>query len=76
MRLAIDLACHPDQVVSADEISRSFAISRRLPLAQQAFLSVLDQFRREQLLTRRSELVTLLDNPQRRGARPENSDEE
>lgn len=137
LRLAIYLACHPDQTVSVDEISRSFGVSRHhlvkvvqtltelgvveaqrgrgggmrlamrpseinvgwlirhaephfnlvecfdpktntcpiapacglkglLHRAQQAFLSVLDEYNLEQLLTRRSELVTLLDGPRER----------
>ncbi len=28
LRLVIYLACHPDQVISVDEISRAFGISR------------------------------------------------
>jgi Rrf2 family nitric oxide-sensitive transcriptional repressor len=133
LRLAIYLACHPDQVVSVDEISRAFGISRHhlvkvvqtltelgvveaqrgrgggmrlamptadinvgwlirrtephfdlvecfepatntcpiapacglkamLQRAQQAFLGVLDTYSLEQILTRRGELVTLLEN--------------
>lgn len=132
LRLAIYLACHPDQMVSADEISRAFGISRhhlvkvvqtltdlgvveaqrgrgggmRLAMrpseinvgwlvrqtephfdlvecfdpgsntcpiapacglkgllrhAQQAFLSVLDESTLDQLLTRRTDLITLLE---------------
>lgn len=142
LRLVIYLACHPDQVVSVDEISRAFGISRHhlvkvvqtltelgvveaqrgrgggmrltmapaainigwlvrqtephfelvecfdpetntcpiapacglkglLQHAQQAFLSVLDQATLEQLLTRRSDLITLLGDS-RRGEAPPN----
>jgi Rrf2 family transcriptional regulator, nitric oxide-sensitive transcriptional repressor len=145
LRLAIYLACHPEQVVSADEVSRAYGISRhhlvrvvqtltnlgvveaqrgrgggmRLAMhpseinigwlirraephfnlvecfdpetntcpiapacglmgllyrAQQAFLSVLDEYSLEQLLTRRSELVSLLDDSLRRGAGPDDTD--
>jgi hypothetical protein len=38
-----------------------------LARAQQAFLSVLDQFNLEQILKRRGELVTLLDDSLRHG---------
>jgi Rrf2 family transcriptional regulator, nitric oxide-sensitive transcriptional repressor len=140
LRLTIYLACHPDQVVSVDEISRAFGISRHhlvkvvqtlsdlgvveaqrgrgggmrlamrpseinvgwlirrtephfdlvecfdpaantcpiapacglkglLQRAQQAFLSVLDEYNLEQILTRRADLVTLLDDSLRRRAR-------
>jgi len=133
LRLAMYLACHADRMVSADEISRAFGISRHhlvkvvqtltelgvveaqrgrgggmrlamrpseinvgwlirrtephlnlvecfdpekntcpiapacglkgaLRRAQQAFLGVLDACSLDQLLTRRSELVTLLDD--------------
>jgi Rrf2 family nitric oxide-sensitive transcriptional repressor len=139
LRLVIYLACHPEQVVSADEVSRAFGISRHhlvkvvqtltnlgvveaqrgrgggmrlamrpseinvgwlirqaephfnllecfdpetntcpiapacglkglLHRAQQAFLGVLDESNLEQLLARRSELVTLLNDSLRRGA--------
>jgi Rrf2 family nitric oxide-sensitive transcriptional repressor len=138
LRLVIYLACHPEQVVSADEVSRAFGISRHhlvkvvqtltnlgvveaqrgrgggmrlamrpseinvgwlirqaephfnllecfdpetntcpiapacglkglLHRAQQAFLGVLDESNLEQLLTRRSELVSLLNGSLRRG---------
>ena len=137
LRVAIYLACHPEQTVSADEISRAFGISRHhvvkvvqtltnlgvveaqrgrgggmrlamrpseinvgwlirrtephfdlvecfdpvtntcpiapacglkglLHRAGQAFLGVLDEYNIEQLLTRRSDLVTLLDASLRR----------
>lgn len=140
LRLVIYLACHPEKVVSADEISRAFGISRhhlvkvvqrltdlgvvkaqrgrgggmrlamrpskinvgwlirrtephfnlvecfdpetnRCPIApacglkgllqraQQAFLGVLDEYSLEHLLTRRTDLVTLLDDSLRRGAK-------
>jgi Rrf2 family transcriptional regulator, nitric oxide-sensitive transcriptional repressor len=133
LRLAIYLACHPDKLVSADEISQAFGISRHhlvkvvhtltelgvvaaqrgrgggmrlamrpsqinvgwlirqaephfnlvecfdpdtntcpiapacglkgaLRRAQQAFLGVLDEYSLDQLLTRRSDLVILLDD--------------
>lgn len=132
LRLAIYLACHPGQIVSADEISRAFGISRHhlvkvvqtltelgvveaqrgrgggmrlamhpseinvgwlvrqtephfdlvecfdpgsntcpiapacglkglLQCAQQAFLSVLDESSLDQLLRRRTDLITLLE---------------
>ena len=141
LRLAIYLACHPEQVVSVDEISRAFGISRHhlvkvvqtltdlgvveaqrgrgggmrlamrpseinvgwlirrtephfnlvecfdpatntcpiapacglkglLHRAQQAFLGVLDEYTLDQFLTRRAELVTLLDDSLRRGDGP------
>jgi Rrf2 family nitric oxide-sensitive transcriptional repressor len=140
LRLAIHLACHPEQVVSVDEVSRAFGISRHhlvkvvqlltelgvveaqrgrgggmrlamqpaeinigwlirhtephfdlvecfdpatntcpiapacglkrlLQLAQQAFLCVLDEYNLEQILTRRADLVTLLDDSLRREGR-------
>jgi Rrf2 family nitric oxide-sensitive transcriptional repressor len=136
LRLVIYLACHPEKVVSADEISRAFGISRHhlvkvvqaltdlgvveaqrgrgggmrlakrppeinvgwlirrtephlnlvecfdaatntcpiapacglkgaLHRAQQAFLCVLDEYSLEQILTRRAELVTLLERSSR-----------
>jgi Rrf2 family nitric oxide-sensitive transcriptional repressor len=139
LRLAIYLACHPARVVSADEVSRAFGISRHhvvkvvqtltdlgvveaqrgrgggmrlamapseinvgwlvrrtephfdlvecfdletntcpiapacglkgmLARAQQAFLSVLDEFNLEQILKRRGELVALLDDALQHGA--------
>ena len=144
LRLVIYLACHPEQVVSADEVSRAFGISRHhlvkvvqtltnlgvveaqrgrgggmrlamrpseinvgwlirqaephfnllecfdpetntcpiapacglkglLHRAQQAFLGVLDESNLEQLLTRRSELVVLLNDSLRRGAGPDDA---
>jgi Rrf2 family nitric oxide-sensitive transcriptional repressor len=144
LRLVIYLACHPEQVVSADEVSRAFGISRHhlvkvvqtltnlgvveaqrgrgggmrlamrpseinvgwlirqaephfnllecfdpetntcpiapacglkglLHRAQQAFLGVLDQSNLDQLLTRRSELVVLLNDSLRRGAGPDDA---
>ncbi len=140
LRLTIYLAWHPDQVVSVDEISRAFGISRHhlvkvvqtltdlgvvaalrgrgggmrlamqpaeinvgwlirrtephfdlvecfdlltntcpiapacglkgvLQRAQQAFLSVLDGYNLEQILTRRGDLVTLLEDSLRRSGR-------
>lgn len=140
LRLVIYLACHPEKVASADEVSRAFGISRNhlvkvvqtltelgvveaqrgrgggmrlamppatinvgwlirrsephfdlvecfnpeanscpiapacglkgvLQLAQEAFLGVLDRYNLEQLLTRRDELVTLLDVSLMRDAR-------
>jgi Rrf2 family nitric oxide-sensitive transcriptional repressor len=137
LRVAIYLACHPGQVVSVDEISRAFGISRHhlvkvvqtltelgvveaqrgrgggmrlamqpteinigwlirqtephldlvecfdlatntcpiapacglkgiLQHAQQAFLSVLDGYTLDQVLTRRSDLAILLDDSLRR----------
>jgi Rrf2 family nitric oxide-sensitive transcriptional repressor len=137
LRLVIYLACHPEQLVSADEISRAFGISRHhlvkvvqtltdlgvveaqrgrgggmrlamrpaeinvgwlirqtephfnlvecfdlgtntcpiapacglkgaLHRAQQAFLGVLDEYSLDQFLTRRTELVPLLEGSLRR----------
>jgi Rrf2 family nitric oxide-sensitive transcriptional repressor len=145
LRLAIYLACHPEKVVSADEVSRAFGISRHhlvkvvqvltdlgvveaqrgrgggmrlakrpseinvgwlvrrtephfnlvecfdpetntcpiapacglkgaLHRAQQAFLCVLDEYSLEQILTRRSGLVTLLEGSLRRRDGTDNSD--
>lgn len=139
LRLAIYLACHPDQLVSVEEISRAFGISRHhlvkvaqtltdlglvetqrgrgggmrlavqpsdvnvgwlirrtephlnfvecfdtdkntcpiapacelkraLVSAQQAFLAVLDGFNLSQFVTRRTELIGLLDDSRRRHA--------
>jgi Rrf2 family transcriptional regulator, nitric oxide-sensitive transcriptional repressor len=140
LRLVLYLACHPEKVVSADEISRAFGISRHhlvkvvqtltdlgvveaqrgrgggmrlakrpseinvgwlirrtephfdlvecfdpeantcpiapacglngaLHRALKAFLGVLDEYSLDQLLTQRSDLVTLLDDSLRRGAK-------
>ena len=140
LRLVLYLACHPEKVVSADEISRAFGISRHhlvkvvqtltdlgvveaqrgrgggmrlakrpseikvgwlirrtephfdlvecfdpeantcliapacglkgaLHRALKAFLGVLDEYNLDQLLTQRSDLVTLLDDSLRRGAK-------
>ena len=140
LRLVLYLACHPEKVVSADEISRAFGISRHhlvkvvqtltdlgvveaqrgrgggmrlakrpseinlgwlirrtephfdlvecfdpeantcsiapacglkgaLHRALNAFLGVLDEYSLDQLLTQRSDLVTLLDDSLRRGAK-------
>ena len=140
LRLVLYLACHPEKVVSADEISRAFGISRHhlvkvvqtltdlgvveaqrgrgggmrlakrpseinvgwlirrtephfdlvecfdpeantcsiapacglkgaLLRALKAFLGVLDEYSLDQLLTQRSDLVTLLDDSLRRGAK-------
>jgi Rrf2 family nitric oxide-sensitive transcriptional repressor len=137
LRLVLYLACHPEQLVSADEVSRAFGISRHhlvkvvqtltdlgvveahrgrgggmalamrpseinvgwlirrtephfdlvecfdpgtntcpiapacglkgaLRRAQQAFLGVLDEYNLDQLMTRRSDLVTLLEGSLRR----------
>ena len=136
LRLAIYLACHPDQLVTVEEVSRTFGISRHhlvkvvqtltelgvveahrgrrggmklamrpsainvgwlirrsephfhlvecfdlatntcpiapacglkgaLHRAQKAFLSVLDEYTLEQILTNRSDVVTLLGIPER-----------
>ena len=144
LRLTIYLACHPDQVVSVDEISRAFGISRHhlvkvvqtltelgvvesqrgrgggmrlamqpaeinigwlirrtephfdlvecfdlatntcpiapacglkglLQRAQQAFLSVLDAYNLEQILTRRAEVVALLEDSLRQAARSDHA---
>ncbi len=52
----------PDQVVSVNQVSQAYAISRHhlLLRAQQAFLRVLDGCSLDELLTQRAELVTLL----------------
>jgi len=144
LRLVIYLACHPEEVVSAEEVSQAFGISRHhlvkvvqtlthlgvveaqrgrgggmrlamrpseikvgwlirrtephfhllecfdpetntcpiapacglkglLHRAQKAFLGVLDEYNVEQLLVRRSILVTLLNDSLRRGARPDDA---